>query len=242
MMQDLTKAFTTYASPDTDAQRKQYQRMLDLTRSAANACTGLYDEQLKDPEKKKLFVDLHIAELKALIYSKHRRDLEGRFDCFEKAINQRRDDQCRNKQCREDLLKTETALLKAIHKLETESWLDKLRGIDLLLIGITIALLLGLWLESIKLINWLPESIANFLPDVVKDQGWLIAVSAWVFALLLARVFALLLVRVFAHLLVQVFAHLLARITWRRRDKTKDDNLDSGKQANRTSFDGDSSA
>ena len=45
MMEDLIKAFTTYAGPDTDAQRKQYQRMLDLTRTAANARAGLYDKQ-----------------------------------------------------------------------------------------------------------------------------------------------------------------------------------------------------
>ena len=67
MMQDLIKAFTTYAGPDTDAQRKQYQRMLDLTRSAANACTGLYDAHLT--ENRELFIELHLAELKALANS-----------------------------------------------------------------------------------------------------------------------------------------------------------------------------
>ena len=102
--------------------------------------------------------------------------------------------------CRESVLATETALLKAIHKLETGSWLGKLRHSDLLLIGITIALLLGLWIDITKLFDWLPQSIENVLPGVLKDQGWFIPVSAWVFAL------------------------LLVRIIWRNRDKTKDDN------------------
>lgn len=40
MMEDLIKAFTKYAAPDTDAQRKQYQRMLDLTRSPPTLAPG----------------------------------------------------------------------------------------------------------------------------------------------------------------------------------------------------------
>jgi hypothetical protein len=214
MMQDLIKAFTTYASPDTDAQRKQYQRMLDLTRSAANACTGLYGygEQF---ENREVFIDLHLAELKALAHSNNRNGIKTKYHCFETVIQEYRNNQSRTEQCRKTVLEAETALLEAIHKLETESRLDNLRRIDWILIGITIVLLLVLWLEVTQLINLLPQSIENLLPDVLKDQGWLILVAAWVFVLLLVR-------------------------KWHRRDNTKDHGLDTSKQANRASVDGDS--
>ena len=86
-MEELIKSFTTYPGPDTDAQRKQYQRMLDLIRSATNAFTGLYGEQLEDRE---LFIALHLAEPKALAYSNDRNGIRKKYGCFENAIQQYR--------------------------------------------------------------------------------------------------------------------------------------------------------
>ncbi len=133
MMQGLIEAFTKYAGPDTDAQRKQYQRMLDLTRTAANACTGLYGEQL---ENRELFIALHLAELKALAYSNDRNGIKAKYCCFHTAIQQYRNDNCCKEQRRANVLAKETTLLEAIHNLETESWLDRLGYIVLLSIGI----------------------------------------------------------------------------------------------------------
>ena len=90
MMQDLIKTFTTYAGPDIDAQRKQYQRMLDLTRSAANACAGLYDKQWDETQTKERFIALHLAELKALAYSNDRNGIKAKYCRFQTAIQQYR--------------------------------------------------------------------------------------------------------------------------------------------------------
>ncbi len=214
-MNDLIKAFTTYASPDTDAQRKQYQRMLDLTRSAANACTGLYGygEQF---ENREVFIDLHLAELKALAYSNDRNGIKMKFHCFETAIRKCRNNQSCTEQCRVNVLAVETRLLEAIHNLETESLLDKLRRIDLILVVTTMVLLLVLWLDAVQLINRLPQRIKDVLPDVLKDQGWLIPVAVWLIVL------------------------LLAKRVWISLNKTKDDNVGSRKQTNSASDGGDS--
>ncbi len=170
MMQDLIKAFTTYAGPDTDAQRKQYQRMLDLTRTAANACTGLYGEQL---ENRELFIALHLAELKALAYSNDRNGIKAKYCRFQTAIQQYRNDNCCKEQCRANVLATETTLLKAIHKLETESWLDRLEYIVLLSIGIPF---IGYAVFAILLVfgyieppDWLTQAIDGALPTVLND-------------------------------------------------------------------------
>ena len=194
MMQDLIKAFTTYAGPDTDAQRKQYQRMLDLTRSAANACTGLYDAHLTEKE---LFIELHLAELKALANSKDRNGIKTMFCRFEKVIQNYRNDSGCQEQCRADLLATETALLKAIHKLETESWLDRLGYAELLSIGIPF-IGLSLWmLDFIELPDRLNRAIGDALPTVLNDSLGLmlvlvlpIIVSLLVVFLLLKRVWS----------------------------------------------------
>ena len=173
MMEDLIKAFTTYAGPDTDAQRKQYQRMLDLTRSAANASTGLYGDDFQNRE---LFVDLHLAELKALAYSNNRNCIKAKYCCFQTAIRKYRNNQCCKGKCREYVLVTETALLKAIHKLETESWLERLGYIVLLSIGIPFIGVLLWVLGYIELPDRLTQVIGDALPTVLTDPLWLVLV------------------------------------------------------------------
>ncbi len=199
MMEDLIKAFTTYAGPDTDAQRKQYQRMLDLTRTAANARAGLYDKQWDDTQTKERFIDLHLAELKALAYSNDRNGIKAIYCRFQTAIQQYLNDVGCKEKCRENLLATETALLEAIHKLETESWLERLGYIVLLSIGIpfigytvfAILLVLG----SIEPPDWLTQVIKDALPTLLSDPLGLmlvfvlpIIVSLLVVFLLLRRV------------------------------------------------------
>ena len=200
MMQDLIKTFTTYAGPNTDAQRKQYQRMLDLTRSAANARAGLYDAHLTEKE---LFIELHLAELKALAYSNDRNGIKAKYHCFEPAIQQCRNNQCCQEQCRADLLATETALLKAIHKLETESWLDRLGYAELLSIGIPLisfAIIVILFLLGFnELPDRLNQAIGDALPTVVNDSLGLMLVLVLPIIVSLLVVF-LLLKRVWSHL------------------------------------------
>ena len=170
MMQDLIKAFTTYAGPDVDAQRKQYQRMLDLTRRASNVCTGLEDIHVL---KRQLFLDLHLAELKALAYSNNRNGIRTKYHCFAKAIQQCRNNPCRTDQCHKMVLEAETALLEAIHKLETESWLFRLGYIVLLSIGIPF---IGLAITVFQLVSdlieqpdWLSQLIVDALSTLVSD-------------------------------------------------------------------------
>ena len=173
MMEDLLKAFTAYAGPDTDAQRKQYQRMLDLTRAATNACTGLYGEKL---ENRELFVDLHLAELKALAYSNDRNGIKAKYCRFQTAIQQYRNEKCCKEQCRANVLATETTLLEAIHNLETESWLERLGYIVLLSIGIPF-IGVFLWLLGlIELPDRLNQAIDDALPTVLNDSLGLILV------------------------------------------------------------------
>ena len=171
MMEDLIKAFTTYAGPDTDSQRKQYQRMLDLTRSAANACTGLYGEKL---ENRELFVDLHLAELKAMAYSNDRNGIKAKYCRFQTAIQQYRNEKCCKVQCRANVLATETTLLEAIHNLETESWLDRLGYIVLLSIGMPLFaiafVVIVLALGHIEPPDWLTQVIDDALPTALNDS------------------------------------------------------------------------
>lgn len=197
-MQDLIKAFTTYAGPDADAQRKQYQRMLDLTRTAANACTGLYAEQLKNRD---LFIDLHLAELKALACSNDRNGIKAKYQRFEYATKQCRKNQCCSTQHRIYVMEAESALLKAIHKLETESWLERLGYIVLLSIGIPV---FGLAVTVFQLASdhlghpeWLNQMIVDALFTIVSDPLGLllvfilpIIISLLVVLLLLRRVYS----------------------------------------------------
>lgn len=165
-MQDLIKVFTTYAGPDTDAQRNQYQRMLDLTRTAANACTGLYGEEV---EKNELFVDLHLAELKALASSNNRKGIKTKYDSFCRAIQNLRNSESCKESCRKNVLATEFALLEAIHMLEKESRLEKLGYIVLLSIGIPF-IGLTLWLLGlIELPGRLNQMIVDALPFLVSQ-------------------------------------------------------------------------
>lgn len=198
MMQDLIKAFTTYAGPDVDAQRKQYQRMLDLTRTAANVCTGLSGQQW---ENRDLFIDLHLAELKALAYSNNRNGIKRKYCCFQSAIQEYRNNQYCKEKCREDLLEKETALLEAIHKLETESWLDRLGYIALLSIGIPFiglaVTVFQLMSDYIEQPDWLNQMIVDAFPTLVSDPLGIILVlvlpiivSLLVVFLLLKRVFS----------------------------------------------------
>lgn len=169
-MQDLIKAFTTYAGPDADAQRKQYQRMLDLTRSSANACTGLYAEQLK---KRDLFIDLHLAELKALAYGIDRNGIKAKYQDFECAIKQCRKNQCCSAQRRKNVMTTETSLLEAIHMLETESWLFRLGYTVLLSISIPLFaiafIVIRLALGHLQPHDWLAQAINGALPTILTD-------------------------------------------------------------------------
>ncbi|MCY4061721.1 MAG: hypothetical protein OXG53_05075 [Chloroflexi bacterium] len=192
-MQDLIKAFTTYAGPDADAQRKQYQRMLDLTRSSANACTGLYAEQLKNRD---LFIDLHLAELKALAYSNDRNGIKAKYQLFECATKQCRKIQCCSTQHRKNVMTAETALLESIHRLETESWLERLGYIVLLSIGIPLtgfaSLVLALALGRVEPPDWLTQMIVDTLPPILTDPLRLVPVL--VLSVILCLV-ALLLIR-----------------------------------------------
>ena len=197
-MNDLIKAFTKYASPDTDAQRKQYQRMLDLTRSAANACTGLYGDDFQNKEQ---FVYLHLAELKALSYSNDKNGIKARYCRFQSAIQQYRKDLGCQEQCRANLLATETTLLEAIHNLETESWLERLGYIVLLSIGIPF---IGLAITVFQLVSdhieqpdWLNQMIVDALITSISDPLGLmlvlvlpIIISFLAMFLLLRRVFS----------------------------------------------------
>lgn len=197
-MQELIKAFTTYAGPDVDAQRKQYQRMLDLTRRASNVCTGLEDIHVL---KRQPFLDLHLAELKALAYSNNRNGIRTKYHCFAKAIQQCRNNPCRTDQCHEKVLEAETALLEAIHKLEAESWLDRVGYIVLLSIGIPF---IGLAITVFQLISdyieqpdWLNQMVVDALLTLVGDPLGImlvlvlpIIVSLLIVFLLLRRVFS----------------------------------------------------
>jgi len=238
MMQDLIKAFRTYAGPDTDAQRKQYQRMLDLTRSAANACTGLYGEQCGEQWKgQELFIDLHLAELKALAYSNDRNGIKAKYCCFQKAIQDYRNNQCCEEQCRENVLAAETTLLEAIHKLETESWLERLRYIVLLSIGIPLFGLAIIFFQlargHIDLPDWLTQAINDALLTVLGDP--LRVMPVLVLPIILFLVMFLLIRRVYLTL-----NGLLDKVQY--LFKARGNKSGASKQANRTSVDGDSSA
>ena len=114
MIPEAIKEFSKFAEPDKIAQQNQYRRMADLTRSAANAYTGLY----KLGSQKHIFVKLHLTELEALASSNDRRNLVDKFQCFRCAVEGGR----RNG----DVMRYEAELLQAIHQLETESFLDRL--------------------------------------------------------------------------------------------------------------------
>lgn len=134
---------------------------------------------------------MHLAELKALAYSNDRYGIKSKYHNFETVIQQFLKNKCCTEHSRENVLAAEATLLTAIHKLETESWLDRLSCFYFFLIGIPTALFFVLWvlwlLDINDLINPLPLWMKNVLPDVLNDQGWLILVAALIFILLLIR-------------------------------------------------------
>lgn len=228
-MQDLINAFTTYAGPDVDAQRKQYQRMLDLTRRATNVCTGLEDIHIV---KRQQFLELHLAELKALAFSSNRNGIKTKYGCFENAIKRCRNNPCLTAQCREKVLEAETALLEAIHKLETETWLERVGYVVLLSIGIP---LVGYTFVFFLLVfgyqgqpDWL-NRIIDALPAVLTDPLRLIPALVLPIILLLVM---LLLIRRMLYDIRQ----------WQYRRKARRTNSGSSKQEIQPSVDGDYSS
>ncbi len=108
----LIQAFANVEAPYRAARHNQYKRMADLTRSAANARTGLYAAL----ENRELFIDLHLTELEALVLNNNECQVRNAFEPFKKAIRERK---CKEIMC------CETALLLAIHKMETRPFLER---------------------------------------------------------------------------------------------------------------------
>ena len=115
-MENPIDEFSRFIKPDKTVQNNQYQRMLNLTRSAANAYTRLLGKKPRE----NTFIQHHLAELEALARSNNKGNVLNNFHGFREAIQQGRSN--------DDVMAQEVKLLQAIHQLETESPLDRLRG------------------------------------------------------------------------------------------------------------------